>query len=462
MVMALVKALWTSLMRDRMALALTFALPCVMFTVFAVIFGGTGDDKQVSKLNVIVADLDQSRASKKMVASLTNMERLAVESISEGDLKPADGSDTTSPDLRLEAARRVKVGRAAAAVIFPKGLESSLGIFGGGGGGDRTAIEVIYDPANPLAQQMLAGVLQASAFTSVPDVLMTQGLEQFRTFGGAFTPAQEAAMQSLKSILNPGESDESDRSDGSEATEAAPGSGMSMTDGLVKITTTSAAELFSASGQTGSGISGDNMISYYAAAISVMFVMFSMSGAASSLLEHEEKGTLERLLSGGVTIFRLLLAHWLFCVVLGVIQIGFMLVFASIVFGLDLWNLPTLLGTGLMALVSSMASAAFILMFATLCRSRKQLEGLSSIVILIMSAIGGSMMPRFIMPKFVLKLSSVAFNSWAMDGFLDVFWHRIPGESVLAAIAPEVAVILLMAGAFLLVASFSSRRWAVK
>lgn len=461
MVLALVKALWTSLLRDRMALALSFALPCVMFTVFAIIFGGSGDDNQVSKLNVIVADLDQSRASKKMVASLTGMERLAVEPLSQSDLKPSNDATAAPPDLRLEAARRVKAGRTSAAVIFPKGLESSLGIFGNGRE-DRTAIEIIYDPANPLAQQMLAGVLQASAFTSAPDVLMTQGLEQFRTFGGAFTPAQEAAMESLKSIL--GNDDPSADTTTGEAAEqtAAVGGGMSMTDGLVKITTTSAADLFAGSGRTGSRISGANMISYYAAAISVMFVMFSMSGAASSLLEHEEKGTLERLLSGGVTIFRLLLAHWLFCVVMGVIQIGFMLVFASIVFGLDLWNLPTLIGAGVMALASSMASAAFVLMFATLCRSRKQLEGLSSIVILIMSAIGGSMMPRFIMPAFVLKLSSVAFNSWAMDGFLDVFWHRIPGESVLAAIAPEVAVILGMAAVFLFVASYSSRRWAVK
>ena len=78
------------------------------------------------------------------------------------------------------------------------------------------------------------------------------------------------------------------------------------------------------------------------------------------------------------------------------------------------------------------------------------------------SVVGGSMMPRFIMPKFVLQLSSVAFNSWAMDGFLDVFWHYIPGESILLAISREVCIILAMAAAFLAVAFVSSRRWAVK
>jgi ABC-2 type transport system permease protein len=191
-----------------------------------------------------------------------------------------------------------------------------------------------------------------------------------------------------------------------------------------------------------------------------MFIMFSMSGASSSLLEHQERGTLERLLSGRMTMFQLLTAHWIFYVGLGCIQISLMFVFASLAFGLDLWNLSTLFGAGLMALVSSMASAAFVLMIATLCRSRKQLEGLSSILILIMSAIGGSMMPRFVIPSFVLKLSSVAFNAWAMDGFLKVFWYRTPDTSVVLSILPEVAVILLMAGAFLLIARLGARRWA--
>ena len=52
------------------------------------------------------------------------------------------------------------------------------------------------------AEQMLAGVLQASAFTSFPDVLMKKGLEQFRTMGGPFSPLQEAAAGAFKTMLS--------------------------------------------------------------------------------------------------------------------------------------------------------------------------------------------------------------------------------------------------------------------
>lgn len=69
------------------------------------------------------------------------------------------------------------------------------------------------------------------------------------------------------------------------------------------------------------------------------------------------------------------------------------------------------------------------------------------------------MMPRFIMPSFVLKLSSVAFNAWSMDGFLKVFWYNSPDTSIIASILPEVAVILGMAAIFLTIAGFNAKKW---
>lgn len=474
MIYALIKAQVISLFRDKMAMALSFALPCIMFTVFAVIFGGT-TKSDPKPMKVLVADFDGSKSASRMIQSLRSMNRIEVTTIFEY-LK----SQTTSVGQQSEAVNAaemnrqkaitaVQSGKADAAVIFPQGLEASLASFGQS---DRPSIELIFDTSNPMAEQMLVGVLQASAFTSSPDVLMEKGLEQFRTLGGPFSPLQDAAVQTMKSLLAadntpdgklPSDSaNASDNKTGKEAEspENADSVGaLSMADGIVRIKSVSARELNQDSGKPKQQTDGDKMISYYAAGISVMFIMFSMSGASSSLLEHQERGTLERLLSGKMTMFHLLTSHWLFYVGLGFVQISLMFVFASLVFGLELWNTQTLLGASLMALVSAMASAAFIMMIATLCRSRKQLEGFSSIVILIMSAIGGSMMPRFIMPSFLLRFSSVTFNAWSMDGFLKVFWYRTPETSVVISILPEMSIILLMTAVFLLIARVGARRW---
>ena len=484
MILALIKAQIISLLRDRMAMALSFALPCVMFSVFAAIFGGAG--KSAPKpMKVIVADLDGTKTSGRMVDSLKAMSQIEVvmvanlvsakKTASPANSSPANSigaavSSDASEDDRRKAVIAVQTGKAAAAIVFPKGLESSFGDFAQP---DRPFIELIYDPSNPMAEQMLTGVLQASAFTSSPDVLLTKGLDQFRTLGGGFSPMQEAAVLSMKAFLNRdnlGLTDSEDSTDnadksatdqstaGTSAAATGNANGLSMADGIVRIKSVNARDA-GVGEQPKKQTDGSKMISYYAAGISVMFIMFSMSGASSSLLEHQERGTLERLLSGRMTMFHLLAAHWIFYVALGVIQISLMFVFASFVFGLELWNVQTLLGAGLMAVVSSMASAAFIMMIATACRSRKQLDGLSSIIILIMSAIGGSMMPRFFMPAFLLKLSSITFNAWSMDGFLKVFWYRTPETNVVVSILPEIAVILGMTAIFLTIARIGARRW---
>lgn len=448
MIFALIKAQTISLLRDRMAMALSFALPCVMFSVFAVIFGGIGKSTP-QPLQILVADQDGSKSSQRMIDALRSIERIVVKTVQ--DFSTEAGNSTTNDsdamNDRDQAVVAVQKGKVAAAVIFPQGMEDSFANFGQS---DRPSIELIYDPANPMAEQMLVGVLQASAFTSSPEILIDKGIEQFRQFGGSFTPLQEVAVQAMKAAVSRTGNVPGEDKDSTGAT------GLSMSDGIVRITSISARDIGKNAGNARND--GSRMISYYAAGISVMFIMFSMSSASSSLLEHQARGTLERLLSGRMTMLHLLASHWIFYAMLGVVQISLMFVFAAVFFRLDLWHAETVLGAGIMAIVSSMSSAAFIMMIATLCRSRKQLEGLSTIVILIMSAVGGSMMPRFIMPSFVLKLSSVAFNAWSMDGFLKVFWYNTPDTSIIASILPEVAVILGMAAIFLTIAGFNAKK----
>src|ERR1700676_4621832 len=68
MISAIVRSAIVSLKRDRGALVLSFILPVVFFSIFAVIFGGRRNT--TPKITVIVVDEDQSRASKRLVKGL--------------------------------------------------------------------------------------------------------------------------------------------------------------------------------------------------------------------------------------------------------------------------------------------------------------------------------------------------------------------------------------------------------
>jgi ABC-2 type transport system permease protein len=140
---------------------------------------------------------------------------------------------------------------------------------------------------------------------------------------------------------------------------------------------------------------------------------------------------------------------------LGLVQLAVMFGWGWLAFGLDLrGHLP---GIAAMALPTALACSAFGLVLAALCRTRKQLVAVSNLVILSISALGGSMFPRFLMPESFQKASLVAFNSWALEGFLDVLWRDRP----LAALAPEVAVLLGWTIVFFVVARRVARRWEV-
>ena len=67
------------------------------------------------------------------------------------------------------------------------------------------------------------------------------------------------------------------------------------------------------------------------------------------------------------------------------------------------------------------------------------------------------MFPRFLMPEAMQKASLVVFNSWALEGFLKVFWRDEP----LLNLWPQVAVLLGTTLAFFLLARRIARRWEI-
>src|SRR4029450_5224104 len=96
----------------------------------------------------------------------------------------------------------------------------------------------------------------------------------------------------------------------------------------------------------------------------------------------------------------------------GMAQVTVMFLWGWLMFGLTLFHhLP---GFVVMTTVTAAAAAGFGLMLAPLARTRAQLSGMSTIIILTMSAIGGSMFPRFLMSETMQKGVLVTFNAWAL------------------------------------------------
>jgi ABC-2 type transport system permease protein len=134
-------------------------------------------------------------------------------------------------------------------------------------------------------------------------------------------------------------------------------------------------------------------------------------------------------------------------------QLTVMFLWGRLAFGLDLFHhLP---GFAIMTAFTACAAAGFGLLLATIARTRAQLSGMSTIVILMMSSLGGSMFPRFLMSETMQKLGLLTFNAWALDGYLKVFWRDAP----ISQLWPQVLVLSAIAATFLSLARMFARRW---
>ena len=149
----------------------------------------------------------------------------------------------------------------------------------------------------------------------------------------------------------------------------------------------------------------------------------------------------------------LLLGKLVYLVGLAVAQLTLMFTWGAIFFGVDLAShVPGFL---VMTVVTAAACASFGLLLAAICRSRMQLVALSNLAILVMSALGGSMFPRFLMPEKMQRIGLMTINAWAIDGFQKIFWRDEPVSNL----GPQVAVLLGVAVVLFLVARRVARRW---
>jgi len=423
LIFAIVRTALTALRRDRGALALSFILPIAFFTIFAVIFGGRRDT--TPRISVIVVDEDHSRASQQLVKGLSD-ESLSVKT------RPAPKRGVAQPEYTAATAEAaVKAGDAPVAVIIPQGFgEHPIAL----GGGQRSTIQLLKDRSDMVAPQMIIGLLQKVAMTAMPEAMAAQGTQYMDQYAGGLTPEQRKRIEGSLEELRKQQSSGNDRAETRRSSETGMPVAIAARD-----------------------VVGENknnpMVSFYAAAIGVMFLLFTASGASGSLLDEAESGTLDRVLSSRVTMGTLLAGKLCYCCLLAFSQLVLMFVWAWLVFKLDF--IPHLAGFAVMGLSTAFAVAAFGMLLASMCRTRGQLGPLSTLVILIMSSVGGSMFPRFLMPEAMQKAGLLTINAWAIDGFTKVFWRDEP----ISHLWQQVLVLLLIGIALFAIARRLARRW---
>ncbi len=373
---------------DRKGVLLTFLLPIILISLFAFAFGGIGAGSSKSKaIDLLVADVDQTEESKAIISKLDTLASIHL-----------------IPTTLEKGEEQVKKGKYVGILIFEKGFQKAIVA------GKELPMELKYDAAREIEMGMLQSVLMQELMRNIGKTKIKNSIGNYldKNFAGLNQKVKNKVLTDVNS------------GDAEEVTME-----LKMT-ALLKENDTK----------------GNLGLIQAVAGTAIMMLLFSITAIGAGLLDEKEAGTLKRLLYAPIKPTDILFGKMGTALVLSILQLVVMFLFAWLAFGLPIFkDIITLL---LLIIAIAFAVSSFGIFLVAIAKTRQQLQGLSTIIIMLMSAIGGSMIPLFIMPEIMQKIAVISVNYWGIQGMYDIFWRNLPLIDILPRIAVLVGIGLVM------------------
>lgn len=365
--------------RDRAALLVMLAMPLALIFILGSALGNIGEGDSLDVEVAIVND-DTGETGARFVEGLT----------SNDDIKAVFNMRVEDD---AEAVRdEVEKGNLTAALIIPADLSEKIEA------DDPVALEVLQDPGSQMSAGIWAGVVRAGVANASAQIITMHTLQD--AFAGSAPEGQ-----------------------------AGPPAGQQMPELTFDAVTVREVDV-----EIEKQVS---MISYYAAGMTGMFLLFgSMFGAFGFVRERREQ-TLARMMSSPATKVSIVAGKALGILLIGVLQFLVLLVGTRLFFGVD-WG-SNVAGTVLVGLAQALAAAGLAMTLAALGKSERSIGGIAPAFIMLFAALGGSMIPIEQLPAFLLPAQVVSPVYWTVDAFLEL----MRGAS-LAAVLPNVGAVLVI------------------
>jgi len=366
-------------------------LPIVFFLVLAEIFSGASGTEM--QLKIAVHDERQTELSTRLVAAVLRSDVLEV---------------VDAVSSRSEVISLVRSGTADVGLIVRAGSRPLDDI----GGFGAPPLLIISDPARGVAVPMLSGQIQKAFFEALPDVALGSVVQMLEDQYVEFDESQRADIAGGLEEM---------RVDA----EAGQQGGWSFAEMLER------EDIAGRSAAT-------NHVAYYAGAVAFLFLLFASMQGSMTLLEEQESGILDRILAGPGGMGALINGKFIYLIAQGFVQMLLIFVVAWMVYGVDL---PGAYGPWLVITICACVAATGISLFvAAICRTRLQANNLANVLILILSVVGGSMVPRFFMPDWLQDVGWLTPNTWVLEAYAAIFWR---GEA-LSAVALHCTLLMVL------------------
>jgi ABC-2 type transport system permease protein len=458
-ILVLLRKDFTLMLRDRASLSITFLVPFVLIYLFGQIFGVNQPDPGPRGIPLAVVNASDRPAAARLLDALKAEPTFRVV------------TDTVNPDktrrplTEADLAPMIRANEFHFAVVIPADVIRS----------DRLGLhlKVYSNPRNAIETQIVNGILQKTLFSNVPQLFAQAGRERavaligsssFAHFnqGIADTIAEAFGGDAdlIRQRMEDGESgmrrldlddDSADAKSSGNASVGQPASAPA--SAAAKSAAAPVAQTASGSPQPGArpaaapaattpaATANPNLLSrivqiddiqvvgkevkspqatLLVGGWAIQFLLFALAASANALFYEKDHGLFQRLLSAPVTRSDILWSKFLYGVSLGLIQLVVLFTAGHILYGIEI--LPYLGRLVLVCIFAAGACTSFGMLLASLVSSPEAGRGLATLLILLMSAIGGAWFPVSLMPEFIQKLSRFTLVYWSMEGFSHVLW----------------------------------------
>ncbi len=179
-----------------------------------------------------------------------------------------------------------------------------------------------------------------------------------------------------------------------------------------------------------------DILAYMAPGMAMMFLMFTVTYGARSLLVENRDGTLQRMLVAPTSAANVLGGKFAGIFLTAVAQLLILIGGTSLLFRLQ-WGDP--LAVWLLILAAAVGATGWGVFFAALLKTPGQVAATGSAVMLLFGLLGGSFFDISILPGPIQVFNKITPNAWANAGF-----STLSAGGGLRDIQPNILALLVM------------------
>jgi len=354
--------------RDRSALVIGVIAPLGLAFIFNLILGGVVEGEFVPKFTVLNQDQGGEVAA--------GLEQVLAMIDSEGFIELADPAKDMATAEQL-----VEGGSVAAAVVVPPGFSASVEE------GASPSLQIIGNPDNPVSVEVARSIAEG------------YGAEVRTAQLAVATAGSVAGALSTDEIRN--------------LAAAAVETPHPITVGRAEA---DRREL--------------DLATFFAAAMAVFFLFFTVSAGVNGLLEERNQGTMARLLAAPIRASSIIAGKALVSFVLGLVSMTILIVASSLLLGAD-WGNPV--GVALLVVAGVFAATGLMTVVAAFARTPEQAGSLQAILAVGLGMLGGIFFPASLGTGFLAKLALISPHRWFLTGLSD-----LAGGGSVAVVIPSL------------------------